>query len=180
MNRATIASTTYRTYINAGVCVALLLTLPQIAHTNNKPTATLPETVFAAKTIYIDNHTSDAGLQNDAYVGLTKWGHFQVVDSAEKADMVLRLTGRGYAQNVPSDTPPDMSMKSGSRAGGEALLPNGDEAAPDGFTRLTLIDPKSGAALWSDLSKTNRPEAAVRIMDGLRDAFEQGLKARGK
>jgi hypothetical protein len=165
-----------------GACLgaALLLSLPQIAHANKKSPA-LPAAVFAAKTIYIDNQTNVAELQDDAYMGLAKWGHFEVVDSAQKADMVLRLTGTGYAQIVPSDTPPDMSVKPGSaHAGGNAVLPNGDEAAPDGFTRLTLIDSKSGTALWSDLSKTNRPAAAARMMDGLREAFEQGLKARGK
>jgi hypothetical protein len=186
MNRATIILTTKHAYnacIGACLCAALLLTMPQIAHANKKP-STLPAAVFAAKTIYIDNRTNDAGLQNDAYMGLARWGHFQVVDSAEKADVVLRLNGSGFAQSVPSDTPPDMSMKSGSTrtsgASGDSLLPSGDEAAPDGFTRLTLIDPKSGTAWWSDVSKTNRPEAAAHIVDGLREAFEQGLKARGK
>jgi hypothetical protein len=159
---------------------ALLLNVPQIAHANKK-TSGLPEAVFAARTIYIDNQTNDAALQDDAYLGLAKWGRLQVVDSVQKADVVLRLTGSAFVQSVPSDTPPDMSMKPGSaRATGESVLPSGDEAAPEGFTRLTLMDPKSGAALWSGLSKTNRPEAAARILDSLREAFEQGLKARGK
>ena len=159
---------------------AMLLGTPQIAHANKKSSA-LPAAVYAAKTIYIDNQTNVAELQDAAYMGLAKWGHFELVDSAQKADMVLRLTGSGYAQIVPSDTPPDMSAKpGGARAGGNSVLPNGDEAAPDGFTRLTLIDAKSGAALWSDLSKTNRPSAAARIVDGFRETFEQGSKSRGK
>jgi hypothetical protein len=157
---------------------------PQAVLANKNP-STLPAAVFSARTIYIDNRTSNAVLQNDATLGFAKWGHFQVVDSIEKADAVLRLTGTSYAQSVPSDTPPDMSMKSASTHGntaasGASLLPSGDEAAPDGFTRLTLLDAKSGAAWWSDLSKTNRPEAAAHIVDGFREAFEQALKARGK
>jgi len=147
--------------------------------------STFPAAVFAARTIYIDNRTNDAVLQNDATLGLAKWGHFQVVDRIEKADAILRLTGTSYAQSVPSDTPPDMSPKSANTRGntaasGASLLPSGDEAAPDGFTRLTLLDAKSGAAWWSDLSKTNRPEAAAHIVDSFRETFEQALKARGK
>jgi len=204
MNRATITATThhavnhraalqnrpakrgshrrYALLVRGGECisvVALLLTMPQITHANRKSSA-LPAAMLAARTIYIDNRTNDAGLQNNAYLGLTKWGHFQVVDSPEKADVVLRLIGSGYAQSVPRDTPPDMNGKPLSGRGAEGILPSGDEAAPDGYTRLTLVDPKSGAVWWSDVSKTNRPEAAARIVDGLREAFEQGLKARGK
>src|SRR5271154_1642528 len=95
-----------------GACIgaALLLTMPQIASANKKSSA-LPAAVYAAKTIYIDNQTNVAELQDAAYMGLAKWGHFELVDSAQKADMVLRLTGSGYAQIVPSDTPPDMSAK---------------------------------------------------------------------
>ena len=169
----------------AFLSVALFLCgAPQAVPANKNP-STLPAAIFSARTIYIDNRTNDAVLQNDATLGLAKWGHFQVVNTMEKADAILRLTGTSYAQTVPSDTPPDMSLKSASTQGstaasGASLLPSGDEAAPDGFTRLTLLDAKSGAAWWSDLSKTNRPEAAAHIVDSLREAFEQALKARGK
>jgi hypothetical protein len=161
--------------------VALFLfSAPEAVFANKKP-STLPAVAFSARTIYIDNRTNDAVLQNDATLGLAKWGHFQVVDSADKADAILRLTGTSYAPSVPSDTPPDMSLKSApTHASGASLLPSGDEAAPDGFTRLTLLDAKSGAAWWSDLSKTKRPEAAAHIVDSFREAFEQALKARGK
>jgi len=155
-----------------------------------RKTPSLPAAVLAARTIYIDNQTSDAGLQNNAYMALAKWGRFQVADVPQKADIVLRLTGSNYVQSVPSDTPPQMPAASpASRAGrgttpapseasGAALLPNGYEPAPDGFTRLTLLDAKTGAAVWSDLSKTNSPQAATHILDGLREAFEQSQKAR--
>jgi hypothetical protein len=171
--------------ISASLSVALFLcSAPQAVIANKKP-STLPAAIFSARTIYIDNRTNDAVLQNAATLGLAKWGHFQVVDTMEKADAILRLTGTSYAQSVPSDTPPDMSLKSASTHGstaatGASLLPSGDEAAPDGFTRLTLLDAKSGAAWWSDLSKTNRPEAAAHIVDSFRETFEQTLKARGK
>jgi hypothetical protein len=148
----------------------------------------MPASIFTAKTIYIDNETTSADLQNDAYMALAKWGHFQVVDNAQKADLVLRLTGNSYVQSVPRDTPPDMTMASAKTSGasnnaataGASLLPNGYEPAPDGFTRLTLLDTRSGNVAWSDLSRTNTPQAATHILDALRGAFEQGRKAREK
>ncbi len=161
------------------VAAVTLLTVTQIVLANKKSSA-LPEALFTAKTIYIDNQANDAGLQNSAYMALARWGRFQVVEAADKADVVLRLTGNAYVKNVPSDTPPDMKPSRNAPGAADGLLPNGAEAAPDGYTRLTLIDPKSGVALWSDLSKTNRPEAALHMLDALREAFTQGLKDRGK
>jgi len=145
----------------------------------NKRGGSLPAAVLAARTIYIDNQTTDAGLQNNAYLALAKWGRFQVADSAEKADVVLRLSGSSSVRAVPSDTRPDMTMASGKTgAGGASLVPNGETGAPDGFTRLTLLDGKTGNAVWSDLSKTNSAQAATHILDGLREAFEQARKTR--
>jgi len=45
---------------------------------------------------------------------------------------------------------------------------------------LTLLDTRSGNVAWSDLSRTNTPQAATHILDALRGAFEQGRKAREK
>lgn len=172
----------------AAVTVIVPLIAPNLALAKRTPS--LPAAVLAARSIYIDNQTNDAGLQNNAYMALAKWGRFQVADSPQKADIVLRLTGSSYVQSVPSDAPPQMPATAPSdRAGrgaasaspeasGAALLPNGYEPAPDGFTRLTLLDAKTGAAVWSDLSKTHSPQAATHILDGLREAFEQSQKAR--
>jgi hypothetical protein len=166
--------------------VIVLLAGPQVALANKKAAA-LPPSLLAARTIYIDNQTTDGGLRNNAYLGLAKWGHLQVVDSADKADMVLILTGSAYVKPVssarPMAAPPtpgsaSTAASAGAAANGSALLPNGYEAAPDGFTRLTLIDGKTGATVWSDLSKTNNAQNAAHIVDGLREAFEQSSKTK--
>jgi hypothetical protein len=159
---------------------ALLLAAAQIALANKK--STLPDAVFFAQTIYVDNQANDAGLQHAAYMALAHWGHFQVVEAPDKADVVLRLTGSSLISSAPSDTPPNMSLKPSrsSQGGKDSLLPNGAAVAPEGFTRLTLMDGRSGAVLWSDLSRTNKPEIALHMLDGLRDAVTQGLKDRGK
>jgi len=171
----------------AVLCLVSLFATPEVSLAN-KNAPSMPASIFAAKTIYIDNQTTSADLQNDAYMALAKWGHFQVVDNAQKADLVLRLTGSSYVQSVPRDTPPDMTMASAktgtasntASTAGTSFLPNGYEPAPDGFTRLTLLDTRSGNVTWSDLSRTNTPQAAMHILDALREAFEQGRKAREK
>jgi hypothetical protein len=88
---------------------------------------------------------------------------------------------------VPSDTPPEMKLAStmgrtanNTNATNSTIGVAGYESAPNGFTRLTLVDAKSGNAVWSDLSKTNSPQAATHILDGLREAFEQSSKSRDK
>jgi hypothetical protein len=166
--------------------LAALALAPAAALANKKATS-LSAAVLGAKTIYVDNQTSDANLQNNAFMALARWGRFQVVDSPQKADIVLRLTGSSYVQSVPSDTRPDMTMAAaGVRAKSDAppssasFFPAGYQSAPDGFTRLTLFEEKGGSAVWSDLSKSNSPQAATHILDGLREAFEQALKAREK
>ena len=164
----------------------VLLSGAQVAAANKKAAA-LPASLLAARTIYIDNQTTDGGLRNNAYLGLAKWGHLQVVDSADKADVVLILTGSAYVKPASSERPmaapttpgsASAAASTGAAANGSALLPNGYEAAPDGFTRLTLIEGKTGAAVWSDLSKTNTAQNAAHIIDGLREAFEQSSKTK--
>jgi hypothetical protein len=127
--------------------------------------------------VYIDNQTTDGGLRNNAYLGFAKWGHLEVVDSPEKADVVLVLTGSSYVKAEASSERP-MAGSPAAPGASTTSLPNGYEAAPDGFTRLTLLDGKSHTAVWSDLSKTNNAQNAAHIIDGLREAFEQGAKTR--
>src|SRR5580698_3294292 len=120
----------------------------EIAHARDKH-VTIPSKVLSARTIYVDNQTNDAELQNDALVGLTKWGRFEIVDSAQKADVVLRLFGSSVVKFVPGGQasatydPKPVSEKFAA----------GEELAPPGCTRITLIEPKSGTALWSDVRK---------------------------
>ena len=44
--------------------------------------------------------------------------------------------------------------------------------------KLILFEDGTGAAVWSDLSKTNTAQNAAHIIDGLREAFEQSSKTK--
>jgi hypothetical protein len=153
------------------VGVAVMLLWPQGMQANTA--APLPVNVLAARKIYVDNRTGDAAMLNHAYLELTKWGRFQLVDSPQKADVVLRLFGRDAAFLPAGEK--TYVYKPGASV---ARLQGADESVPEGFTRLTLVDPKSGVALWTEQRKTRGPEAKQHLVDGLREAIEQTERAR--
>jgi hypothetical protein len=154
---------------------AVMLLGFEIAHANDKH-GTLPSKVLSARTIYVDNQTNDAELQNDALVGLTKWGRFEIVDSAQKADVVLRLFGSSMVKFVPGG---EASATYDPKPVSEKSVV-GEELAPPGCTRITLIEPKSGAALWSDTRKTSSPQEKSKLLEGLHDAIDQQEKTHGR
>jgi hypothetical protein len=134
--------------------------------------ASLPASVVAAKTVYVDNQTTSAELLNTAYAELSKWGRLQLADTPQKADIVLRLSNGNYVKFVPSgENPPASKPKTGNQN-----VASADEAVPPGSTRISLIDPKTGNSLWSDIRKTDNPKATTHMLDGLREAFDQKQK----
>jgi hypothetical protein len=158
-------------FSSALVILATSLLSPPLAQANDKRPS-LPTSVLSARTIYVDNQTTSAELQNTAYTELAKWGRFQVVDAPQKADIVLRLSNGNYVkfvpggENVPAHDP---KVEKQNWMGA-------DEAVPPGSTRISLIDAKSGNSLWSDIRKTDSPKAATHMLDGLRNAFDQKQK----
>jgi hypothetical protein len=153
--------------------LATLLLSPALSWANEKRPS-LPTSVLSARTIYVDNQTTSAELQNTAYTELAKWGRFQVVDAPQKADIVLRLSNGNYVKFVPAN---GNSSANDPKPAKQNWM-GADEAVPPGSTRISVIDPKSGNSLWSDIRKTDSPKAATHMLDGLRNAFDQ--KERGR
>jgi hypothetical protein len=160
--------------ILAPLLIAAVLLAPQsaipAAAKDKRPS--LPRMVMNAKTIYVENHTTSAELQNTALTELAKWGRFQVVDSPEKADIVLQLSNGNYVKFVPGG---DNSPAAAPKVGKQDWV-GADEAVPSGSTRVSVIDPKSGSSVWSDVRKTDTPKASTHMLDGLRAAFDQAEK----
>ena len=152
--------------------VALLFLLaspPLVRGNDNHPS--LPSRVYAARTVYVENRTTSGELQNIAYTELSKWGHFQIVDSPQKADLLLRLSSGTYVRFVPGGE--NSSPAASAPMTTKQNWTGADTAVPEGCTRISLVDPKTGSSLWSDIRKTNNPKAASRMLDGLRAAFDQ-------
>jgi hypothetical protein len=146
-----------------------------IARANEKRGA-IPSKILSAKTIYVDNQTTDAELQHDAYMGLSKWGRYEIVDSPQKADVVLRLSGSSVVKFVPGGDP---SATYNPKPVNESSA-GGAELAPPGCTRLTLIEPKSGTTLWSDVRKTSNAQEKSKLLAGLHEAVDQQEKSHSK
>jgi hypothetical protein len=149
--------------------VTLLFFFGAIRTQANEKRASLPTSVVSAKTLYVDNQTTSAELLNTAYTELSKWGRLQVVDTPQKADIVLRLSNGNYVRFVPGG---ENAPAADPKAGKNNFIAS-DEAVPPGSTRISLIDPKSNNSLWSDIRKTDNAKAATHMLDGLRDAFDQ-------
>ena len=152
----------------------IILSGPQAAQAI--PRTPLPANVLSAHKIYVDNRTGDAAIHNNAYLELTKWGRFQIVDSPLRADLVLRFFGSDEVTFVPAG---EKTYVYGPAAS-VSRLQAADEQVPGGFTRISLVDPKSGLSLWSEQRKTRGPEAKQRLVDGLREAIELTERARWK
>jgi hypothetical protein len=170
--------------LTAAVVLLPLGTMP--AQANDKRPS-LPTAVLNAKTVYVDNQTTTADLQDTVYTELAKWGRLQIVDTPQKADIVLRLSNGNYVKFVEGSTaaPASDAKASNGSAPQNVLTPvsekssGADTEVPPGSTRISVIDPKSNNSLWSDVRKTNNPKVATHLLDGLREAFDQKEKAHG-
>ena len=110
----------------------------------------LPATVLAAKTVFIDNQTGMAKLGDRAYEELKKWGRFQIVADRKQADLIFLLTAQehdgGYVTTGGGQT--------GTVDSSGNIRTNSDPTYTThvtvGYTYLTVFDAKSGDNLWSD------------------------------
>jgi hypothetical protein len=146
--------------------VAVLLSGAHITLANNKPGA-LPATVLSAKSIFVENQTADAQFQNSTYAELTKWGRFQIVDVPQNADVILRVSNGNHVRQVSAE---ELDARRAWKAPEE-------EAVPAGFIRITLVEAKTGNALWSDLRKSNGSQPPRGMLENLRSAIEQLKKS---
>jgi hypothetical protein len=130
--------------------------------------STLPPAVVSAHTIFIENETGFPELQYTVILELSKWGRFELAESRGKADLVLRLDSGSSVRPLPEGQEP---------ATGVNAFP--ESPVPKGHTRIALIDPKTGATLWSDVHKTEgRKVKSGHLLDGLREAFDEYEKNR--
>lgn len=131
----------------------------------------LPEAIINAHTVFLVNETGFPELQYTAVLELNKWGHFEIAESREKADLVLALSSGTHVRALPD---------------GQYPRPTGlnaftEDAVPKGQTRVALLDPKTGATLWSDLRKTEGGKVKNgHLLDGLREAFDNYEKGKGR
>jgi hypothetical protein len=159
--------------VSASTVLAIFLLSPELARASEKRPS-LPTSVLNARTVYVDNQTTSAELQNTAYAELSKWGRFQIVNAPQKADILLRLSNGNYVKFVPGNG----NFSASDPKPAKQNWMGADEAVPPGSTRISVIDAKSGNSLWSDIRKTVNPKGATHMLDGLREAIDQKEKGR--
>jgi hypothetical protein len=147
----------------------LMFTFPVFAKHEKMP---LPQRVMTAKTAYIDNQSGHADLGDKAYDEMKKWGRYQIVDSADKADIILLLSAKEYVGGYTSSTSQTTTGRVDDNGNVNAQTNgSGDsQAVVTGTTFITLIDGKSGASLWADAKPWGRWKSATRgLVKELRD-----------
>jgi hypothetical protein len=103
--------------------------------------------IYAAKTVYFDDRTGADAAANAALAQLKKWGHFQIVQDRQQAELIFLLSTSAYRGGyiVPASGSADSSVH-------VRLDPVVDSGwhAPVRACILTVIDPRTGESLWSD------------------------------
>jgi hypothetical protein len=156
------------------ICFVFVMILGLGVLQANDKRAGVPSKILSARTIFIDNQTPDAELQLIAVMGLNKWARFDIVDSPQKADIVLRLIGSTFVKYVPVEQVPakyDPKPVTNTTADGEEL-------APAGYTRIQVVEPRSGTLLWEEIRKTGNIQEKSRLVEGLHDAVDQQERSR--
>jgi hypothetical protein len=129
----------------------------------------LPDAIVRAHAVFIENETGFNELHYALVLELSKWGRFDLAESREKADLIIRLDNGNHVHAVPDGQYPGGTMNAFSET----------PEVPKGHTRIALLDPKSNALLWSDTHKTEGGKVKNgHLLDGLRDAFDSYEKNR--
>ena len=122
----------------------------------------LPQQVVRAHTVFIVNETGFNELNYTLFLELSKWGRFDIAESREKADLILRLDTGSRVRTVPE----------GQLPSAQDISASAEAAVPSGYTRVALLDPKTQQVLWSGLHKTEGGKVkSGHLLDELREAF---------
>ena len=100
--------------------------------------------ISSAKTICFKNQTGSDAVGMNALAALKKWGRFRIVQDQKQADLILLLSLEQY------QGPDSASRQTGDLDNGDVSnIPNWNKQKPTRYAYLTVIDPKTGASLWS-------------------------------
>jgi hypothetical protein len=131
-------------------------------------TPALPQAVLNAHTVFLQNETGFVELEYATILELSKWGHFEMAESRQKADLILRLDSSSHVRLVPD----------GEYVPATSSAPV-ESPVPPGYTRISLVQPKTGQTLWSSRHKTEGGKIKNgHLLDALREAFRDYEKGK--
>jgi hypothetical protein len=134
--------------LRKSLCLTLALLLASTPLTRAQQNSTVsppptPSQIQQAHTVFLTNSASDPNFPidetkafNDIYAALQAWGHYQLVNSPEQADLVFQLRDIAPITDV-----------------------TGNDGGVYSYTspafQLTILDPRSNIALWTIISPVN-------------------------
>ncbi len=134
--------------------------------------APLPTKVLTAKTIYIENASGRADMADKAYTELRAWGRYQIVQTKDKADviMVLSVTSE-QTEGTEISQANSYNYKTGAWTQGTVTVP---DTATWRFSQVKLVDPSTGDVEWSDqLVQRRKYSATEELIKALRHRIEE-------
>lgn len=106
--------------------------------------------ILSSKTVYFENKTGSDAVGEKAIAQLKKWGKFQLVTDRKQADLIFLLSADPYrGGNLIMSGGQTGSIDDNGRIT-EDPVPNYHKQSRTRYAYLTVIDPKTGANLWSD------------------------------
>jgi hypothetical protein len=104
--------------------------------------------ILSAKTVCFENQTGSDIVGQNALAQLKKWGKFQLVADPKHADLILLLSADPYkGGNITFASGQTGSVENGHVT--QDPVPTYNKESPTRYAYLTVIDPKTGANLWS-------------------------------
>lgn len=134
--------------------------------------APMPDMVFKAKTVYLDDQSGYPGAGDKAFQELTKWGRFKVVSDRKGADLILLLSTREYTGGYMTNSSGQV-YSSGGGAYGNATSIGVPLRVVYGY--LTFIDPSNGEMVWSEAKRASwgTGHTVHAMFDELRKRFAE-------
>src|SRR6202040_1317955 len=119
------------------VLLLLLCTLPVLAKNLKAP---LPEKLFQAKTVYIDNRSGQSDILDKGYTALKEWNRYEIIQDKAKAEIVFVFT-------VSSETRGSYTT---GNVNDDGAVQTTTTPTRVGYTTMTVLDPINGQILFSD------------------------------
>jgi hypothetical protein len=133
------------------------------------PPVTPTTRLAAAKTAFIRNAGGSSIPYNVISTSMEGWGRFQLVNSPEKADIILEVSSSDNGGGVTVSS----STSNSSTTGRPESTTSTSRDLSSGPVRLAVIDGKSKSVLWTGFEQ---PKFALRkksLEDNLVDASEK-------
>jgi hypothetical protein len=152
--------------------LTVLLVIAAAAPAKDKQ-APLPEKIITSKTVFIQ--CEDAKLKDKAYTALTKWEKYAVVDSADKADLVMVIETSKDLSGFTSHTQKGYDFSHGGQNSQLATAPDTTKTHAEytHTTSIKIVDAKTGESLWADSHKASFHGATKDLIEELQKRVEK-------